>query len=152
MNSFSQSLDRYLTTNPNENLDNFIDLVIESVSDKFYDENEEWLMESPEGNVFENWCVYLSNKEYSPVISASIIQRAFSLYLKQRNPILNNRIVSDITFARRLRSHLKSVKSNCMMGQEEIDYLSSVAEKLLKHQISTCPAEEKWYHDQLKDK
>lgn len=64
-----------------------------------------------------------------------------------KNPIIGNRIVNDKTFARRLLSHLKSVSPNCAMGEEELDYLTSVANKLLEHQIETCPDEEKSYHE-----
>ena len=62
------------------------------------------------------------------------------------NPIKDNRIVNDYTFARRLVSHLKSTTSNCAIGYEETEYLIRVAEVLLKYQIETCPETEKWYH------
>lgn len=64
-----------------------------------------------------------------------------------KNPIIDNRIVSDKTFARRLISHLKSTTPHCGMGEEEIEYLKSVADDLLKYQIETCPDSEKWYHE-----
>jgi hypothetical protein len=63
------------------------------------------------------------------------------------NPIKDNRIVNDITFARRLKSHLKGMRGGCAMGEEEIEYLQRVADKLLKYQIATCPNDEKWYHN-----
>ena len=62
------------------------------------------------------------------------------------NPIKDNRIVDDKTFARRLVSHLKSTTSNCAMGYEETEYLLWVAKKLLAYQIETCPQSEKQYH------
>ena len=63
------------------------------------------------------------------------------------NPIKDNRIVSDKTFARRLKSHLKGMRASCSAGEEEIEYLQMVADKLLKYQIETCPEEERWYHE-----
>lgn len=63
------------------------------------------------------------------------------------NPIKDNRIVSDRTFARRLRTHLKSVTANCAMGDEEVDYLKRVADSLLEYQMETCPDDERRYHE-----
>lgn len=62
------------------------------------------------------------------------------------NPIKNNRIVNDITFARRFKSFLKDVQPGCAMGEEELEYLQNVADKLLAYQIDTCPEKEKSYH------
>lgn len=62
------------------------------------------------------------------------------------NPIIDNRIVSDYTFARRLKNHLSTVEAGCPMGQEEVEYLLRVANDLLEYQIETCPKEEQWYH------
>lgn len=59
------------------------------------------------------------------------------------NPIKGNRIVSDKTFARRLIGHLEGTQANCAMGQEELEYLLRVAEKLLAYQLETCPDDEK---------
>lgn len=64
-----------------------------------------------------------------------------------KNPIIENRIVSDRSFARRLKGHLKGMRANCAMGEEELEYLQRVADKLLKYQIETCPLEERWYHE-----
>jgi hypothetical protein len=63
------------------------------------------------------------------------------------NPIKENRIVNDKTFARRLKSHLKGVRANCAAGEEEIEYLQRIADKLLNYQLETCPEEEKAYHE-----
>lgn len=62
------------------------------------------------------------------------------------NPIKDNRTVNDKTFARRLKSHLQGLRASCAMGEEEIEYLQRVADKLLKYQIETCPKEEQCYH------
>jgi len=65
------------------------------------------------------------------------------------NPIRDNRIVSDRTFAYRLKSHLKDVRAECQMGQEELDYLSGVADRLLEYQKQTMPDDEKWFFKNL---
>ena len=62
------------------------------------------------------------------------------------NPIKENRIVNDYTFARRLKSFLYDIKVNDQMGYEEKEYLLSVADKLIKYQLKTCPESEKSYH------
>lgn len=64
-----------------------------------------------------------------------------------KNPIKQNRIVNDKTFARRLVGHLEVTQSNCAIGQEEIDYLLTVAKDLLAYQLETCPENEKPYQN-----
>jgi hypothetical protein len=63
------------------------------------------------------------------------------------NPIKDNRIVNDYTFARRFKGFLEGVEPGCMMGAEELDYLRRVADKLLQYQLHTCPDDEKKYHE-----
>ena len=53
------------------------------------------------------------------------------------NPIKSNRIVSDKTFAVRLRSLLKELKPLDPASEEELVYLTHVAEKLLSWQTKT---------------
>lgn len=53
------------------------------------------------------------------------------------NIIINGRIVSDITFATRLRSFLSNIQVNDAMSEDELTYLKSVSEKLLLHQANT---------------
>lgn len=65
------------------------------------------------------------------------------------NPIKDNRIVSDITFATRLRSFLDGIQVSDMMEEEELAYLIAVANKLIAYQRDTCPEEEKWYFENL---
>jgi len=62
------------------------------------------------------------------------------------NPIIDNRIVNDRTFARRFKSFVSDIEVNCAMGMEELEYLQMVADKLLQYQIATCPKEEQSYH------
>lgn len=55
------------------------------------------------------------------------------------NPIINNRIVSNLTFAKRLKSFLEQM--DCMYDQcmqEEKEMLLSNAERLLKYQVLTA--------------
>lgn len=54
------------------------------------------------------------------------------------NPIIDNRIVSSITFARRLISFLESVQVCDQMGEEEQEYLLGVAKDLYKYQKATA--------------
>lgn len=53
------------------------------------------------------------------------------------NPIIDNRIVSDKTFAVRLYKFLDKVQVNDMAGAEEKEYLLGVAKRLIAHQKAT---------------
>ena len=53
------------------------------------------------------------------------------------NPIKDNRIVSDKTFAIRFKNFIKDVHVNDPASDEEKEYLLSVANQLLKYQIQT---------------
>lgn len=61
----------------------------------------------------------------------------YSLKNKIMNPIKDNRIVQDITFATRLNSFLKDIQVNDPMSEEELEYLQRVAKSLLLHQANT---------------
>lgn len=65
------------------------------------------------------------------------------------NPIKDNRIVSDITFATRFRSFLDGIEPCDACADEELEYLLGVADKLVAYQRATCPEEEKWYFANL---
>lgn len=70
------------------------------------------------------------------------------------NPIIDNRIVSDKTFAVRFLSFLErmydsSIIYSCPMEEEEYEYMCFVACNLLKYQVETCPDNEKWYFENL---
>lgn len=56
---------------------------------------------------------------------------------RKENPIKSNRIVSDKTFAVRLKSFAQNTRCNDQMSQEESEYLTMVAERLLKWQTRT---------------
>lgn len=53
------------------------------------------------------------------------------------NPIKDNRIVSDTTFALRLKNFIEKVNVYDQPSEEEKEYLLMVAEKLLAYQIQT---------------
>ena len=69
---------------------------------------------------------------------------------KIENPIIDNRIVSDITFATRFKQFLEWIPKNWWMSQphyyEEYEYMMYVANSLLEFQKNTCEKnEEKQY-------
>lgn len=51
--------------------------------------------------------------------------------------IKDNRIVSDRTFANRLKNFLNEIRVSDPMSEEELDYLRRVADRLLMYQIDT---------------
>ena len=54
-----------------------------------------------------------------------------------KNPIIDNRIISDITFATRFSNFLEDIQTTDCAGEEELEYLRSVASKLLVYQMAT---------------
>jgi hypothetical protein len=54
------------------------------------------------------------------------------------NPIINNRIVNDPTFAVRLLHFLEKVEPQDFASEEELEYLTRVARKLLNYQKATA--------------
>lgn len=67
------------------------------------------------------------------------------------NPIIDNRIVNDKTFAVRFKSFLNGIRVNDMASEEELDYLRYVADKLVTYQLATVETdEEKAYFENLK--
>ena len=69
------------------------------------------------------------------------------------NPIKDNRIVSDYTFATRFLNFLKDFYPDAggwdQISQEEYEYLCLVAKELLDYQFQTCNYEEE--HQYLKN-
>lgn len=53
------------------------------------------------------------------------------------NPIIDNRIVNDYTFALRLKNFISKVEVNDLPGEEEKNYLLYVANKLIRYQKLT---------------
>lgn len=69
-----------------------------------------------------------------------------------KNPIKNNRIVNDITFAIRLRDFIKRTNVCDPMSEEEKEYLLRVTQKLLDYQIETVIDESELnYLENIKD-
>ena len=71
------SLDRYLTTPPDDGFDNYFENVCENLSNEFWDAHEDWILDSKE---FEKSVERCFNKGCEPKYSASIIERAFRIY------------------------------------------------------------------------
>lgn len=53
------------------------------------------------------------------------------------NPIIDNRLVNDYTFAIRLKLFLEKVEVNDLPGEEEKEYLLNIANKLIDWQKLT---------------
>ena len=53
------------------------------------------------------------------------------------NPIKDNRIVNDTTFALRLKNFIENVTVCDQPSEEEKEYLQRVAAKLIKYQVET---------------
>lgn len=56
----------------------------------------------------------------------------------------------DYTFWTRLLSHLKQTQANCMMGEEELEYLTYIAKQQLQQQYENAKEEELDYLNRLK--
>ena len=68
------------------------------------------------------------------------------------NPIKNNRIVDNITFAIRLRDFIKRTDVCDAMSEEEKEYLLRISEDLLHYQIETAAEDsELKYLENIKD-
>ena len=53
------------------------------------------------------------------------------------NPIIDNRIVNDYTFALRLKNFISNFEVNDLPDEEEKEYLLHVADKLIRYQKLT---------------
>lgn len=71
--------------------------------------------------------------------------------MEETNPIIGGRIVSDRTFALRLCMFIRQTQVSDLLGEEEKEYLSSVARRLLKHQVETAQGDEAQYLGNNKD-
>ena len=58
--------------------------------------------------------------------------------MEKENPIKGNRIVSDMTFAVRLRAFVERAEVNDLPSEEEKKYILNVADRLLKYQCATA--------------
>ena len=66
-----------------------------------------------------------------------ICRESHNLVDSFENPIIDNRIVNDYTFALRLKNFISNVEVNDLPGEEEKKYLLHVADKLIKYQKLT---------------
>lgn len=110
-------------------------------------ESINWLQDRP-------FCGYVELLRFiSNFLGTSVIDKCFlelntdiKVWLdKCINPIKDNRIVNDYTFARRLLSYLTDTEGFAMTGPhhyEEYDYLRTVVKRLLDYQKATVTDEE----------
>jgi hypothetical protein len=61
---------------------------------------------------------------------------------KLENPIKDNRIISDKTFATRFKLFLNNISANDASSDEELEYFKMIANKLIKYQILTATEDE----------
>lgn len=79
--------------------------------------------------------------------------RIYLINLKRmNNPIKDNRIVNDVTFAIRLRDFIYYTDICDAISEEEKDYLLRIAQQLLDYQVETATNEsELRYLENIKD-
>jgi len=80
MTGWKTSLDRYLTTPPDDPFQNWAEAVIEYFSDKFYEKNDYWILDNK--GQCNRWMNKLYRKSQPPKRSAKIIERTFNIYIK----------------------------------------------------------------------
>ena len=80
MNSFQKSLDRYLTTEPEDYFTPWGEKVIELFPENFFNENEDWVLDYD--GLCNKWMNKLFNSK-TPEQASLIIERAFNIYLKK---------------------------------------------------------------------
>ena len=76
--NWKQSLDRYLTTPPDDGFTDYCERVTEAFSDDFFNTNERWILDETEQ--IDKWFNKLFSKGIEPIISSKIIERAFKIY------------------------------------------------------------------------
>lgn len=69
------NFDRWLTTEPSDNFDNWCDQTIDAVSNDFYETFDDWLIADGLG-----WFEKLFKKGHEPKLAAKIIERTHKLY------------------------------------------------------------------------
>jgi hypothetical protein len=75
---WKNSLDKYLTTEPQDNFEDWCEEVVNSFSDAFYTQNEAWIEEH--SGQCNKWLNSLYNRNKDASESSLIIQRAFNNY------------------------------------------------------------------------
>jgi len=76
MNNWKISLDKYLTSCPDDSFGEYVERVCDSFTDDFYDLNEDWIMDY--NGTCTKWIYKLLHKD--PKEAAQIIQRAFKIF------------------------------------------------------------------------
>ena len=75
--NWKQSLDKYLTSSPpDDGFTDYFEAITESMSDQFFNNNEDWILNSV---LMNDWADKLFIKGIDPMQSAIIIERAFRL-------------------------------------------------------------------------
>ena len=74
--NWKTSLDKYLTSPFDDGFDNWCELVTESMSNEFWERNENWILDS---DLCNKWLNKLQDKE--PELAGQIIERAFKRYV-----------------------------------------------------------------------
>ena len=79
LTSFQQSLDRYLTTPPEDRYnDQWWDELMESFSNEFFQNNEEFIVD--EDGQCDKWAYRLFENDKMPSEASKIIERAHKIY------------------------------------------------------------------------
>lgn len=78
MNHFQQSLDKYLTTPPDDGFDNWCEDVMSHIPDHLYYPHEQLLNQS--SGVCNKWLNKLFDKEYYSLEASQILMRAITIY------------------------------------------------------------------------
>jgi hypothetical protein len=74
-------LDKYLTSSPDDKFDNWSDDVLNNLTNTFYDENEDWIVEY-DGQC-NKWLNELFRRGKDTIDTSLIIERAFKIYYKK---------------------------------------------------------------------
>lgn len=72
------SLDRWLTTPPDDEFTDYCEYVVDAFSEEFYDKNEDWIIDSEQS---DKWLSNLYRKSIDPKEASKIIERAFIRYI-----------------------------------------------------------------------
>lgn len=76
--NWKQSLDRYLTTPPDDGFKVYCEAVTEVFTDTFFEANETWILDETEQ--IDKWLEKLFMSGVEPEKAAKIIERAFKFY------------------------------------------------------------------------
>lgn len=77
-----KGLDKWLTTPPDDGFDNWCEDVLNYIDDEFYNQNEDWLIDS---NLCNKWLNKLFDSGKSYKQASSIIKRAFKIIVANEN-------------------------------------------------------------------